>query len=240
VVVAEPATDAATRLYERNYQWHAAQGGGADEEARLRALMVGKNGRYSRAYAHIAAHPGLDVLELGCGSAALARIFGPLTSSYTLIDIVEARLGGELPENVKTICANLDADFPAADASVDVVNAMMVVEHLYDPFHSFAEIARVLRPGGTVFMNLPNIGSIRCRIDLLLGRLPQTSSADWFERREWDGNHLHYFTVASVREIAALNGLEVTALAPVGKAARLKALRPQLLCHEITFVMHKR
>ena len=37
---------------------------------------------------------------------------------------------------------------------------------------------------------------------------------DWFDRGEWDGNHLHYFTVASVERIAAHVGLRVESLAP--------------------------
>jgi SAM-dependent methyltransferase len=239
VVVSEPAAaDAATRFYERSHQQLDAACGEADDAAFLATMQSGI-GRYSRAYQHLTQNPGLDVLELGCGSAVVARTLGPLARGYTMIDIVAARLGEDTPANVTAIQANLDDDFPVADASFDVVNAMMVVEHLYDPFHSFAEIARVLRPGGVAFVNLPNIASLRCRFALLIGRLPNTSAADWFERREWDGNHLHYFTVASVRQIAALVGLELTALAPVGRAAALKRLRPQLLCHEITFELRK-
>lgn len=230
--------DAATRFYERNYEWHAAQGQG-DGESELLAAMQRGNGRYSQAYQFLKTHPGLDVLELGCGSPAMARIFGQLTLSYTMIDIVEARVGGKSPANVRTICANLDDDFPVESAAFDVVHAMMVIEHLYDPFHAFAELARVLRPGGSAFINLPNIASIRCRISLLLGQLPHTSTPDWFARREWDGSHLHYFTVASVKQIAKLVGLELVAVEPVGRNAALKRLRPQLLCHEINFTLRK-
>jgi SAM-dependent methyltransferase len=239
VVVSEPAVaDAATRFYVRSHQQLAAEEGEADDAAFLASMQSG-TGRYSRVYRHLTHNPGLDVLELGCGSAVVARALGPLARGYTMIDIVAARLGQDWPANVTAIRANLDDDFPVPSAGFDVVNAMMVVEHLYDPFHSFTEIARVLRPGGVAFVNLPNIASLRCRIALLLGKLPNTSAADWFERREWDGNHLHYFTVASVRRIAALVGLELTALAPVGRGAAIKRLRPQLLCHEITFELRK-
>lgn len=230
--------DAATRFYERNYEWHAAQGA-EDDLAELLAAMQRGNGRYSQAYEYLKAHPGLDVLELGCGSPAMGRIFGELARHYTMIDIVEARVGGEWPANVRTICANLDDDFPLESAAFDVVQAMMVIEHLYDPFHAFAELARVLRPGGSAFINLPNIASIRCRMALLLGRLPHTSTPNWFARREWDGNHLHYFTVASVKQIAELVGLELVAVAPVGRNTAIKRLRPQLLCHEINFTLRK-
>jgi SAM-dependent methyltransferase len=231
-------SDAATRFYQRNFEWHAAQGSVETEDELLAAMHAG-NGRYSAAWRHLLANPGLGVLELGCGSPALAGVIGPRTGSYTIVDIVEARLGADNPANVRTIVANLDADWPVESAAFDMVNAMMVIEHLYDPFHSFRELARVLKPGGHAFVNLPNIASIRCRLDLLLGRVPWTSVPDWFERGEWDGNHLHYFTVASVKRIAAHVGLTVESLHPVGGMIWLKRLRPQLFCHEITFVLRK-
>lgn len=231
-------SDAAAQFYQRNYEWHAAQGS-VETEAEVLAAMQAGNGRYSAAWRHLAANPGLDVLELGCGSPALAGVIGPLTGSYTIVDIVAARLGQGNPAKVRTIAANLDADFPLESAAFDVVNAMMVIEHLYDPFHAFRELARVLKPGGHAFVNLPNIASIRCRLDLLLGRVPWTSHPDWFERGEWDGNHLHYFTVASVERIAGHVGLAMEAMHPVGGSIWLKRLRPQLFCHEITFVLRK-
>jgi SAM-dependent methyltransferase len=179
------------------------------------------------------------VLELGCGAPEIPRLLARRARSYTVIDIVQGRLGDDPPANLVPIQANLDNDFPLPTAAFDAVLAMMVVEHLYDPFHSFAEIARVVRPGGRVFMNLPNIASFRCRIDLLLGRLPYTSVPDWFAVEEWDGSHLHYFTVDSVKRIARHVGLEVTAVRAVGGAMWLKRLRPQLFCHEITFGLRK-
>ena len=64
-----------------------------------------------------------------------------------------------------------------------------------------------------------------------------TSSADWFDRREWDGNHLHYFTISEVRRLAALNGLRIASIEPVGRFTTLKRMWPSLLAHEITFVL---
>jgi SAM-dependent methyltransferase len=230
--------DVAERFYQRNFERLGFESL-PEDFARFMADTRAGGQRYSRALAYLESHGGLDVLELGCGDPAVPRALAPLTRSYTVIDVVQGRLGSDPPANLRLVQANLDQDFPVASQSIDVVLAMMVIEHLYDPFHSFAEVARVLRPGGRAFVNLPNIASWRCRVDLLFGRLPWTTIPNWFETREWDGNHLHYFTVASVRRLAEEFGLKLAALHPVGSALWLKRLRPQLFCHEITFEFHR-
>ena len=119
--------------------------------------------------------------------------------------------------------------------SVDCTIAMMIIEHLFDPFHSFRAVARITKRGGKAFINLPNIASIRCRLQLLTGQMPITSSYDWYEKREWDGNHLHYFTMADTVRLADLNGLRLDAIHSVGRLQSLKKVRPQLFCHEISY-----
>ena len=66
---------------------------------------------------------------------------------------------------------------------------MMVIEHLFDPFHAFREIERVLSPTGQGFINLPLVTSLKNRLRLLGGNLPVTSvSFDrWLVDKEWDG-----------------------------------------------------
>ena len=60
---------------------------------------------------------------------------------------------------------------------------MMVIEHLFDPFHSFKRVHDLLRPDGIAFINLPLVTNIKNRINLLLGKLPETSIGynKWFE-----------------------------------------------------------
>jgi SAM-dependent methyltransferase len=48
------------------------------------------------------------------------------------------------------------ASLPLADASVDVVANLQVIEHLWDQPGFVAECARVLRPGGTLVLTTPN------------------------------------------------------------------------------------
>ena len=144
--------------------------------------------------------------------------------------------------NVRFRQANANERLPIDDASVDVFVAMMVIEHLFDPFHAFAEIRRVLSPNGKAFVNLPLVTSIKNRLRLLSGKVPVTSVAfdRWFDDKEWDGNHLHYFSLDAIRKLAGQNGLEVTRTACVGPNHKLKDLAPTFLANELSFVLEHR
>ena len=72
------------------------------------------------------------------------------------------------------------------------------------------------------------------------GRLPVTSRPDWFEIEEWDGGHLHYFSIESIRRLAHLYDLQPTHWFPVGRGIRAKQMFPHLLCGEISVVLKKR
>ena len=225
----------AREFYVRN---SGLRGDDESEQAAL-AAMRAPGHRYYCVVDRLADHGRLAALELGFGSAARATALARLFARYEAVDVAADVLldGRNVAFGWKT--ADLDADWPYDDATWDVVLAMMIIEHLYDPFHAFRELGRVLRPGGRAFVNLPNIASLKCRLQLLAGRMPVTSSSNWYELRQWDGGHLHHFTVGLVRRLAADNGLALEATYPVGRMRRLKSLRPSLFCHEISYVLAK-
>ena len=59
------------------------------------------------------------------------------------------------------MAANFNHALPLEDGFVDVFIAMMVIEHLFDPFHAFREIRRLLAPNGFAVINLPLVTSRR-------------------------------------------------------------------------------
>jgi SAM-dependent methyltransferase len=227
-------------FYDRHHRSKPAAGtprGVADALSELRA----PGSRYFCVFDQLP-DPGVhSALELGFGYPHISRALASVFGSYIAVDVAARAIlaRGDGNPGFNCLAADLDQDFPIASGSMDVVIAMMVIEHLFDPFHAFGEVARVCKPGGTVFVNLPMVTAIKNRLALLAGRLPMTSSRNWFELREWDGGHLHYFDVAHVRKVASLNGLEMVATYPVGRFYRLKRAWPQLLCGEISFVFRK-
>lgn len=104
--------------------------------------------------------PGSRVLEVGCGAGwmwaeAAARL--PCDLELTLTDLSEGMVNeavgrvGSLGRYGRTTGRVADVqDLPFRDASFDVVVANYVLHHVPDTRRAVAEMARVVRPGGTV------------------------------------------------------------------------------------------
>lgn len=134
---------------------------------------------------------------------------------------------------------NANDRLPFSDASLDVVVTMSVVEHVFDPFHYCAEIHRVLKKEGLVFLFFPLVTGLRNRLRILSGKLPITSTPDWFEKRQWDGGHLHYFSMEMAEKLFAVSGLQPLEYACEGRFYPLKEWFPRLLAGNIAYVCRK-
>jgi SAM-dependent methyltransferase len=197
-----------------------------------------RGGRYFGIVDAIAAPQELSAVEWGFGDPSCAAALSRLFRSYVALDISAGRIAGEgAPFRVMAHDLNFDLPFP--DEAFDVSIAMMVIEHLFDPFHSFREIARTTKRGGHVFVNLPMLSSFKNRALVAAGRLPMTSSKNWWQHEEWDGGHLHYFTLPAVRRLGGKYGLAMARVYPVGQYIQLKALWPSMLCHELSFLFRR-
>jgi SAM-dependent methyltransferase len=125
-------------------------------------------------YDRLALAPGMTVLDLGCGEGrrafeayrrgahviALDHGVAEVTTTRQWLDAIAA--AGEAPEGARAEVVRGDLRaLPVPDASVDRVIAAEVLEHIPDDGAAFAEIARVLKPGGRVAVTVPRFGPER-------------------------------------------------------------------------------
>ena len=94
------------------------------------------------------------VLELGCGAMSLAEESLRQARISAGIDLVFSALRANTTVDYP-ILANSD-HLPFAPETFDVVISQWVIEHLQNPEQTFAEIARVLRPGGQIILFTTN------------------------------------------------------------------------------------
>ncbi len=99
---------------------------------------------------------------------------------------------------------------PAAEAIADFPNGFFtgvilssVLEHEVQPKRLLGEVARVLQAGGKAYVRVPNFGSINRVVN----------GGKWCGFRHPD--HVNYFTVASLRRMAADRGLGLRLLHPI-------------------------
>jgi SAM-dependent methyltransferase len=103
------------------------------------------------------------------------------------------------------------AELGLEPASFDVVTLNSVLEHVNRPLELLAEVGEVLRPGGALYLIVPNVDSLACRV--------LHERAATFDGR----NHLVYFSPATLRDALARSGFEV-----VETHTRVSSLDPVL------------
>jgi SAM-dependent methyltransferase len=159
-------------------------------------------------YDRLDVRAGMTVLDLGCGEGrhafeayrrgarVLALDYGASEVSTTRqwLDAIAAAdepLPGAAAEVVRGDLLAL----PVPDASVDRVIAAEVLEHIPEDMAAFAEIARVLKPGGRVAVTVPRYGPERICWAL----------SDAYHANE--GGHVRIYRASELRERLTAAGL---------------------------------
>jgi SAM-dependent methyltransferase len=99
----------------------------------------------------IRAHARGLLLDLGCGLVPCHGIYRDLVSASVCVDWP----GSDHASRHVDVFADLNAGLPLASACADSVLLTDVLEHLAEPGHLLAEVARLLRPGGHLVLAVP-------------------------------------------------------------------------------------
>lgn len=128
------------------------------------------------------------------------------------------------------------------DNSVDLITALDFIEHILDPGNFARECHRILKPGGRVLINTPNIQFWKHMSSLVeYGIFPHTSG----DREVYHGGHVAFFTLDDMTKLFSsppftdlrqhLRGLTPEACPPIWegmlKQPKELLLRRQRLCY---------
>jgi methionine biosynthesis protein MetW len=181
---------------------------------------------------------GERLLDIGCWDGRLLEKIRDtaLYNELRGVDIVEAGVDLARKKGFNAQVVDLNAGvIPFPDQYFDAVTMLAVLEHVFDPYSIIREVRRVLRPGGTFIIDVPNVASVTNRARILLGRIPVTS-----HDIGWDGGHLHYFTKHALDHFLQSEGFEVLDRRTTGGSPHLREWWISLLGGELIYLCKRR
>ena len=112
---------------------------------------------------------GNTIVDIGCGSGILSA---PFTSDFKVygLDLSSEALEQAKSRGLEPVKLNTqDNTLLFEDESIDNVFCFDVLEHLFSPEETVKEVYRILKPGGTFHVVVPNILNIINRMHFLMG-----------------------------------------------------------------------
>lgn len=178
-------------------------------------------------------------LDIGCQAGDLIRMVKHVFDECHGIDIGRYDHHWSELSDCKFDVVDVDAGpLPFRDAYFRVISCIMVLEHVFDVFGLIREVRRVIEPGGTFIVEVPNAGYFKHILALLRGRVPRTGAQlhPFSEAEGWDGQHLHYFTISELSWLLKHFDFEPRDVFSRGRLAPWRKIHPSLLFSSIALV----
>jgi ubiquinone/menaquinone biosynthesis C-methylase UbiE len=184
----------------------------------------------------LADRPPGALLDVPTGEGALARRLIELGHDVSCADLYPEifKLAGKSAER-----ADLDTLLPYADRFFDYVVCVEGLEHVENPSNAIREFARVIKPGGTLIVSVPNILNIEERLRWLFSGYtshfkplsPETLDTIRSEFGEMEEIALHVNPIgySEVRYLLEKNGFILKRAVPDAPKRRLWAFAPVTL-----------
>jgi 2-polyprenyl-3-methyl-5-hydroxy-6-metoxy-1,4-benzoquinol methylase len=119
------------------------------------------------------------VLEFGCGAGALMHKIAPLVDELEGVERTAS-----FKDRLREDGFKIHNDISETEGSFDAILMFHVLEHLTDPVGTLAQCFKRLRPGGFLYVEVPNIN------DALL----TLYEVEDYKRFHFFLDHLHYFS----------------------------------------------
>ena len=142
---------------------------------------------------------GASIVDIGSGDGSQLALLSPRGFRMTGVerDTKSVSLQGEHAQVFEGSAEALPQQLPRGD--FDAVMFKQVLEHLVDPVHALRNAAQLLKPGGVMFIEVPNNESAIAR----------QSGLSW-EHMDVP-RHINFFTLETLQATASRAGLAVEA-----------------------------
>ena len=148
--------------------------------------------------------PGRRCVDVGCGAGGFAPLLRERFGFIAGVDLSPTVARAAAGRGMRALCADLDeGELPFAAESFDAAVCCDVLEHVFDPIVFARRVVRILKPGATFVVSVPNIRYLPRVLSLIGGYFPRTTG----DPNGYDGGHLHYYTTRNLAEIFQSAGL---------------------------------
>ena len=128
-------------------------------------IPLARDGVHEKVIAYLKDKPRGRILDVPAGFGALAKNLSEMNFAVSCCDIDTDQFSAE---GLKIDRGDLNEKIPYADDEFDYVCFLEAIEHTENPYNAVREIARVLKPGGTLIMSTPNYLNVERRLKFLV------------------------------------------------------------------------
>ena len=162
-----------------------------------------------RAILEVRANAGEAWLDVGCGDGRTSGLWLQRRGCrYVGVDISATAVAQAQSHGLDSRVIHDASELPFDDGTFSGVLAVELLEHLFEPQRAAAEFLRVLKPGGMLFVSLPNVAYWRRRLELLLlGRFDPLGD-DLSIKEPWRDPHIRFFTPKTLGRMLRASGFE--------------------------------
>ena len=177
------------------------------------------------------------VLELGAYGGHVTKALKNAGNHVVAVEL-DGRMREKLEEIADEVIITdlewLDLGARMPGRKFDVVIAGDVLEHCRHPDLVMLQIRRLLEPGGSAIISLPNVAHGDVRLALLAGKF------EYGDAGLLDRTHLRFFTRSTIEEFLVRNGMQATewfsTFLPLGGVREMPRLDPRIPREALDYV----
>ncbi len=144
-------------------------------------VPLARDGIHEKVIEYLSNKPRGRILDIPTGFGALASKLAEMNFNVSCCDIDTSQF---MAQGLRVDQGDLNGKIPYTNNEFDYVCFLEAVEHTENPYNAVRELARVLKPGGTLIMSTPNYLNIERRLKFLVtGFFTKPVPQDMFKER---------------------------------------------------------